>query len=261
MLTTGCEGCCFLKQDTKGKRCALSQMCVQGNGITFAPGYCRFCRSHKWQQEQNTTDLQQLYQKTLDERALKFDMLIIFDETVHTNDDLNATLRSDWYQTYVQKIIIVDVTGFEKKQNVALQYIQNQLNVVSIMVDSSVNHESIDQRNNTLRRLSKQIAAPFFMVIPAGKMVTNFDYFAAIIQYMSSRVIHWSFPLMVGGIAAVPYQFHYGLFITKPYLALMKSPEIESFTQRLRKEEIKTQMGLSWFCTDCRMTSNCEIKC
>jgi hypothetical protein len=223
-------------------------MCVDKDGVTFAPGYCRFCRSYKWRRKQDTVDLSQLYQKILDERALKFDMLVIFDETIHTIDDLDRTLESTWYQQCVQKIIIVDVTGFGNRENLALQYIKKRINIIPIVIDSSVIHESIDQRNDTLRRLSKQIIAPFFMVIPAGRKIDNFDYFATMIKYMPIRVIHWSFPFTVGETTIMPNQLHYGLFITAPYRAIMKSPETESFTQQLRKEEIETEMGLSWFC-------------
>jgi hypothetical protein len=250
MITTGCEGCCFLKQDIKGKGCSIHQLCAIKDEKIFAPGYCRMCRSNKWAAKQGTTELAKLHQKVLDERKLKFDMLVFFDEATNNLSDLKRTLDSDWYSRYAQRIIIMDMTGFGNRQNLALQYIKHQSHTTPIVVDSSVAHESIHQRGETIRRLSKQITAPFFMAIPAGSLPNNFDSFARMIQHIPSRVIHWSFPFTIGATAIVPNQLQYGLFITKPYKELMKSPETESFTGRLRKEEKETEMGLSWFCTD-----------
>ena len=250
MLTTGCEGCCFLKQDEKGKGCMLRQICALKDGQAFAPGYCRMCRSHCWAKKQQTTDLQQLYKKVLDERALKFDMLIFFDESHNSIKDLERTLNSDWYIKYAHKIIIMDVTGFGDRKNLALQYLKSREHSIPTVVDSSAAHESIHQRRETIYRLSKQITAPFFLVIPAGNVLQNFDLFAKMVQYVSSRVIHWSFPFTIGATAIVPNNLCYGLFITAPYRSVMKYPGKESFTQRLKKEEIETEMGLSWFATD-----------
>jgi hypothetical protein len=254
MITTGCEGCCFLKQDDQGKGCVLHQLCALKDGQIFAPGYCRFCRSHKWAAKQKTTDLSELYRKVLNERALKFDMLVFFNEAVNRIEDLEHTLNSDWYIGYAKKIIIMDVTGFGDRQNLALQYLKSREHPVSTVVDSSVIHESLEQREITIKRLSKKVTAPFFLSIPAGNTLKNFDLFAKMIQHVPSRVIHWSFPFNIGMTTIMPNQLYYGLFITAPYRALMKSPEVESFTQQLRKEEIETVMGLSWFCEKCWIT-------
>lgn len=250
MITTGCNSCCFLKKNDQGKGCILSQVCTLKNGQVFAPGYCRMCRSHRWAKKQGDIDSQQLYRNVLTERALKFDMLVFFDESKNRIEDLERTLNSDWYIKYVQKIIIVDVTGFGDRQNLALQYLKSREHPVPIVVDSSVVQESIHQRGETIRRVSSQVTAPFFLAIPAGNILSNFDLFAEMIQCLPSRVIHWSFPFTIAKTAIIPNQLHYGLFITAPYLALMKSLEVESFTEKLREEELTTGMGLSWLCTD-----------
>ncbi|RLC89045.1 MAG: hypothetical protein DRJ03_00345 [Chloroflexi bacterium] len=251
MITTGCEGCCFLQENDGSKGCAAQQLCCLKDDKVLAPGYCRTCRSHRWAKRQKTTDLSALYKAVVEERALKFDMLLFFDEATNTVADLERTLNSDWYIRYAQKIIIMDVTGFGGRKNLALQYLKSREHPVPTVVDSSAVHESIHQREETIRRLSKQVTAPFFMAIPAGNAVKNFDVFAAMIQHVTSRVIHWSFPFSIGGTTLVQQQLHYGLFITAPYRALMKSPEAEPFTQQLRQEERETEMGLSWFCSDC----------
>lgn len=250
MVTTDCERCCFFKQDDQGKGCAINQLCTVEDGQIFAPGYCRMCRSHKWVKQQDSTNLRVLCRRIMEERVLKFDMLILFDEARHNITDLERTLNSDWYIKYIQKIVIVDVTGFGDRQNLALRYLKSREHSVITVVDSSVAHESVHQQEETIRRVSIKVTAPFFLVIPAGQKFNNFDLFATRVQYTLSRVIHWSFPLIAGTTTVIPQKLHYGLFITAPYRALMKSPEAESFTQQLRKGEIETKMGLSWFCSD-----------
>lgn len=250
MITTGCEGCCFLKQDNKGKGCVLGQMSAVKDGKVYAPGYCRSCRSQKWAKKQNETDIQTLYDNTLKENSLKFDLLIVFDEDYNDVIDLETTLNSDWYIGYARKIIIMDVTGFGNRENFALQYLKSKEHSVPTVVDSSVLYESSDQRDATIRRVSSQVTSPFFMVMPAGKKLIKLNALSNMISLTPSRVIHWSFPFVVGSTIIIPNKLHYGLFITVPYKSLMKLPETESFTKQLEKEETETMMKLSWLCDD-----------
>ncbi|KKN58711.1 hypothetical protein LCGC14_0549470 [marine sediment metagenome] len=253
MITTGCEGCCFLKKDDKTKGCVLGQVCVTKDGQTYAPGYCRMCRSYKWARQQKTLDSKQLYDKVIEERKLKFDMLVYFDEAHNSLEDLDKTLQSDWYTKYANNIIIIDVTGFGDRKNLALQYIKTRKHSVPIVVDSSVAHELICERGETIRRVSQKITSPFFLVIYAGNIFINFDVFAETVQCVPSRVIHWLFPFLMGNTPIIPHELEFGLFITTPYKSLMKYRG-ESFTERLRNEEVETKMGLSCFCETCWLT-------
>ena len=251
MITTGCEGCCFFKSDDTGKGCIAQQLCASKDGHVFAPGYCRICRSHKWARKQKTTDLSQLYKKVIEENALRFDLLVFFDEAHNTLADLERTLSQDWYSPYAKNIIIMDVTGFGERKNLALQYLQTQKHPIKPLVDSSREHETIGQRGDTLRRLSRQVKSSFFMTIPAGNTLSNLHTLARMVQHVSSRVIHWSFPFATGSTTIIPQELNYGLFITAPYKALMKSSQVKSFTQKLRTEEEETGMGLSWLSSEC----------
>ena len=260
MLTTGCEGCCFLQNNAEGKGCVLNQLCVVDGDHVYAPGYCRLCRSGKWAQKQGTIDINKLCASVIEECAITFDMLVFFDEHINSIEDLKRTLNSDWYEGYAKKIIIADVTGFGERQNLALQYLKSRKHTVPTIVDSSVDHELPDQREDTIRRLSKKVTSPFFLAVPAGRLLKNLEATAKTIQNLPTRVIHWAFPEMIGATTIIPQKLDCGLFITKPYRALTKLPEadsleeiasIKSFTERLREKEKETNMGLSWFQTDC----------
>ncbi len=252
MLTTDCERCCFLKQVVGKKACELGQVCSTKEGKVFAPGYCRLCRSSKWVKNQGTTELKELYKKILDECVLQFDMLVFFDEKHNTIEDLKRTLNSDWYVKYAKKIIIMDTTGFGNRKNLALQYLNGQQHSVPTIVDSSSEHESTCDCEKTLRRISKQITSPFFLAISAGCVMVSkyFDHFAKMVQHVPARVIHWSFSYQACATFMVPYLLSDGLFITKPYLQLIKSSNDKLFTELLREEEVDTMMGLSLLCAN-----------
>ncbi len=252
MITTNCDSCCFLKQDDQGKGCALGQWCVSENDKTHAPGYCRLCRSRKWYKKQDTTDLKILCEQLTVENVLKFDMLVFFDEATNTIDDLKKTLDSRWYGDFVEKIIIVDTTGFgPDRENLAMQYLNSKEHLVPTVVDSSVEHESQLDTERTIHRLVKQITAPFFMAIPAGRIVKNLDALNVMVQHMACRVVHWSFIRMIGTTTIVSQKLCNGLFITKPYKAIMKIPEVELFTEQLQIEESETTIMLTIPCWNC----------
>jgi len=262
VIATSCEGCCFLIQDEQGKGCILHQACALREGKVIAPGYCRLCRSRRWSNKNSssTTELSDLHQLVIKENAVNMDLLVFFDEANNTIEDLERTLQSDWYVKYTKKVIIVDVTGFGNRKNIALDYLRHleakryTERSVPVIVDSSALHESQDDREATILRISKQVSARFFFAIPAGYHTSSFDDFASIVQRMPTRVIHWSLPVNVGNTVIVPNSQHklqHGLFITDPYKSLMRLPEKESFTERLRFEEVETEMGLSWLCSHC----------
>lgn len=251
MITTGCEGCCFLRQDDNGKGCDAQQLCELKDGQMFAPGYCRVCRSNKWASKQDEAGITNLLHRTIEENELKMDLLVLFDETVHTIENLKRTLGIDWYVKYTRNVIIVDVTGFGERKNLALQYLESREHSVPTVANSSVYHESIVEREATIRRISTKVTAPFFMTIPAGNIVSNMPLLAKTVQFVPNRVIYWSFPVMMGMTIIAPTNAHYGLFITKPYRTLTKSPESEPFSKQLVAEEAEMGMRLSWLCADC----------
>jgi hypothetical protein len=254
MITTGCDGCCFLKKDDNGQGCVLNQVCMTENNRVLAPGYCRLCRSQKWAKKQGTTDFSKLTSLVADENTLKFDMIVFFDEAQQKLEDLQRTLNDPWYEAYTKQVIIADVTGFGNRENLALQYIKSKKHIIPTIVDSSAENEPMCDREQTIRRISKQVKAPFFLAVPAGSTIKNFPLFANVVKHVPNRVIHWSFPFMMGSTAIIQDKLFYGLFATAPYRALVGPIDAKNFTEVLRKEEHETKMGLSWFCQDCYLT-------
>jgi len=255
MITTGCDACIFSKRQSGKAGCMLNQLCVLKDDQMFAPGFCRLCRTPDWAQKQGTRDLDQLKETVAGEQSLLFDMLVFFDEANNTIEDLERTLGnsgSRWYSEHARKVIIVDTTGFgDKRKNLALKYIMSKEHPVKTTVDSSVEHEPVCDRANTLKRISRDVQASFFLAIPAGGVIANFDRFANMIAKLRSRVVYWSFPSFIGDTAIVPPNPNHGMFITQTYKALVSNPTGKSFYERLKEEEKTTEMGLSWFCSDC----------
>jgi hypothetical protein len=253
MIVTGCDGCCFLEQDDKGKGCSLGQICISKDGRIIAPGYCRQCRSVNWAKKQDEKDVSRLLTKIAEENILEMDLLIFFDENTNSIKDLQRTLDDSWYFKYTRRVIICDLTGFGDRENLALQYINSKDNPIPTVVDSSVLRESSTEWESTIKRLSPILTAPFFMAIPAGCRVCNMPLLSRTVQRIPSRVIQWIFPMNIGRTVISPNDSRCGLFITKPYRSLMRSPEEKSFSQRLADEEKEINMKLSWFCSECRL--------
>jgi len=255
VIITGCNVCIFAKRQNDKAGCVLNQLCVLKNDQMCAPGFCRLCRTQDWAQKQGTRDLEQLKEKVAGEMPLLFDMLVFFDERNNTIADLERTLwsGSKWYSKYARKVTIVDTTGFGKdRKNLALKYILSKKeHPVKTVVDSSVEHEPVCDRADTLKRISKDVQAPFFLAIPAGGVIANFDGFANMIDKLRSRVIYWSFPSFVGDTAIVTANPNHGLFITQTYRSLVNNSDGKSFSERLKEEEVTTEMDLHWFCSDC----------
>ena len=248
MITTGCDVCIFSKRDKDKAACTLNQLCVVKDGQVYAPGFCRLCRTLDWAQKQGTRDLEELQEKVADEMSLMFDMLVFFDEEYNSLKDLERTLGSEWYTKHARKVIIVDTTGFGDRKNLALQYVRSREHKIPTVVNSSVEHEPVCDRANTLKRISKEVKAPFFLAISAGNIIHNFHNFALMIAELRSRVIHWSFPFVMGNTVVVPSNFNHGVFITQTYKALVSNRDGKSFSELLREEEETTKMGLSWLC-------------
>lgn len=250
MITTGCDGCCFLVEEERGKGCSLGQFCILRDEQTIAPGYCRMCRSHKWAGKHKDDP----HSAMIEERTLKMDMIVFFDEAKTNLTDLGRTLDSDWYSEHTNKVIIADVTGFgNDRKNLALQYVNKRDHRVPTIVDSSVRHEEPSQREETIRRLVGQVKSPFFLAIPAGLKIDPFHALAADIKHTSTRVVHWHFAGGIGKTIMLHNTYDDGLFITKPYRALIKSPDVKLFSEQIRKEEKETKMLLSWQCGNCWM--------
>lgn len=252
MITTGCQGCCFFREDDCGKGCTLRQFCISTmDGKVVAPGYCRKCRSNIWAKKQGTSDTELLHKKVTEENKLAFELLVMFDESQNSIHDLRQTLDSSWYHEYATRVIIVDTTGFGDRKNIALQYLNDHKHKLPTIVDSSVEHELLTHRSETVKRLAKQIKSKVFMVIPCGFMLHNVDWLAASVQQANSRVIKWSFPSVVGSTVLFPKDSYNGLYITRPYRALLRAAKHISFLEQLEKEEEKLDMGLVMSCTEC----------
>jgi len=264
MITTGCEGCCFFAENNRGRGCAIQQFCMSTDErLVVAPGYCRKCRSRKWAKKQGTTDIHELEKAVDKENRLSFELIVVFDEAQNTIDDLVYTLGATWYHEHATRVIIADISGFGDRDNIALQYLRTRDHKVPTIVDSSVEHELLSDRPETIRRVVKQVRSKFFMVIPCGFSLCNIDWLATNVQAANNRVIRWSFPSVVGSTVLVPKNSCNGLYITEPYRTLSRKaitqsysdesdePRDRSFLEQLDKEEQESDMCLTLSCTEC----------
>jgi len=249
MITTNCEKCCFMGEN---KQCILSQFSIDQNGKRVAPGLCRLSRSEQWKNKQDDKSVESLTREVLKENELKFDLIVLFDETQHDMHSLENTLDNDWYEDCANRIIIADTTGINcKRKNMAFEYINNWDRKTPIYVDSSAEQEPVSCRENTIKRISKMVKSKFFMTLPAGKKPKNIKSLQDVVQYRACRTIYWPFPFACAGTFAILDQNIYGLFMTCAYRSITKKDGTKSFSDILREEEKETGLKLSWVCDGC----------
>jgi len=199
-MKTNCSDCCFLKRGQEGKLgCVAGQYCVIPAGsdeslttVTVeTPGCCRLKRSKKWADTQpQTLDDRSLVAIARHENALKFDLIVIFDEWIHAIEDLQKTIESQWTNGLCNKIIISDIAGSQKSNGYALEYLGSYDGDIPLQVDCPSSNESPVR---SIRRMSQKCTSKYFLVLPAGKILSDVSKLAHDIQYVDHRCVMWMF--------------------------------------------------------------------
>jgi len=250
VLTTGCNGCHFLRNTETGKGCAANQLLVQDQNKVFAPGFCRICRSSNWVEKnaQDQTD-DSVLNLIRTENAVSMDLIVVFDENRNDLEDLCFTINNNWHEQHSNKIIIADITGPHRQTNSCLEYIKRFGNRNSF-VDTSTQKQPLNKIEDITRRVSRIVESDMFMVVIAGSMIAHFDILCEQIQNIPQRVIHWSFPFFAGRTMVVPYLAQYGLFLTKPYRRVLTNSSSRDFSGQLKLLEEETKIALSCLCNN-----------
>lgn len=238
------------------QKCLAEQWQVEKDGMVCALGYCRHCRSQKWRAKQNTNDTEKLLDLLRQENQLskcQLELIVVFDEKLNTEEDLKKTICNQWYNPYVKKITIADITGFSNRKNIAVNFVkQNKLDI-PLFVNISAEKESPAEIENTIRRLSSNIKQLYFLVVPAGSFIYDFHNLAEHISLATNRAIYWKLPIPIERsqtiVSFTPSVF--GLYITKPYRRVIYNSQGKTFSQQTKDEEASTGIELSWLFNGC----------
>lgn len=205
-MKTNCQNCCFLKTDDDGlKYCAAEQYCVipvQSDESPHTvrvetPGHCRLKRSLQWKaKEPPTLDDKSLIAIARHENNLQFDLIVIFDQWLHDIEDLQRTIASDWMNKRCKQIIISDIAGIDVSHGHSLEYRKSYDGDIPLQVDCSLNSESPVR---AIRRMSQKCTSPYFLVLPAGKVLSDVKKLAHDIQWTDNRCVLWMFKQKYGG--------------------------------------------------------------
>ncbi len=255
-MITDCNSCCFLKKLNDRVGCQADQFCVIGEQSTYTPGFCKTKRSEKWANNKKQGDFGD---KNLDlvgiadfENKLRFDLIIIFDETKQTVETLNKTLSLDWTNKFCKQIIIADITGKPKRDKQFLNSIKNRTGI-PLIIDCASDKEN---KVRTIRRLVVKCQQKYFMVVPAGQKLRNINNLHDHLQDCDSRSIYYRFPTKFGftRIDSIDNNF-YGLYITHMFKFLTSKCkeehlnnqpcECKVFQEDIVKEEEKCLVRLS----------------
>jgi len=266
MIATNCGKCCFLTKSIHGLKCAAGQFCNINEGQqVVTPGCCKLQRSSKWEQKQLAgKSTEDLLKTVREEMGLRFNLVVIFDEQVHTSEFLEKTLNDTWYHKFCSEIIVADLTGNEKREGLSIDFVKQYDGPTKIKTDCVVEHG--ESHPAAIRRVVKLFAKKgnYLMVVPAGQKISNLDKLDQHLRNVDTRVAFWHFPIRCGNTTLVEKYPYYGLYLLKPYLcfsrpflAIQEGAEPvandEPFCAELQKYENELGLSLCWLFDRCKL--------
>ncbi len=238
MLSTPCSLCEFARmKPTPG--CEAGQ-CCRGNGEnSSAPGFCRlFGRVKSGTAQEPVEDR---IKRARERSALKFDLVILFDERRHTSQNLQKSMSRDY--PCCQKLIVIDTTGNELRTGVARHVLSEEDIGLPYSLECLV--ESEESHLVAMDWAQRLIQAPYFLVLEAGRFVDDLHEWANHIRFEDSRVIHWHFPVDRGETVLVQPTGINGAWITAAYRQLGGNMT-KSIFEKMAIHEAQSDCGLSW---------------
>lgn len=189
-MKTSCEKCCFLKSGEDGRKCcAAEQYClmpVDSNKVE-TPGFCKLKRTESWKSRKpRTLDDKELLAIVRQENDLEFDLIIIFDEWLHDIDDLERTIDPGWMDNRCKQIIVADITGSDQSGGHSLDYFRSYDGNIPLKVDCTLTSESAVR---AIRRMSHRCMCKSFLVLPAGKILSDVKKLSHDIKYVDHKFI------------------------------------------------------------------------
>lgn len=243
MLSTPCELCCF--GDCEKRACRAGQYCVEAGETFAAPGFCRLYRAQTWlkrQQEKGASlDLGCLIQEATRESTLTYDLMVLYDERVHTPEMLRLTLST---MDQAETNIIVDTTGAQTREHTALavakEFPRAPYKVECIVDNNTVGGKAIDLASRLVER-------SYFVVVEAGRRIMGLGQLRMELHCIQSRAVYWHFPFYVGKTAMVAPRTGMGVYLKAAFDRLGGYQE-KPYWQKLADYEDKTGWSLSWLC-------------
>ncbi len=196
-MKTNCRNCCFLKQDEKGIGCSAGQYCAISGDKIYTPGCCRLKRTKKWRNEVAPgTDNQNAIAIARNEIALEFDLLVVFDECLHEKEMIHRTITdNEWMDDRCNKIILCDISGRRVDNKHSLEFFQDYRGDIPLSLDCSI---SAENPVRSIRRMVANCPSRYFLVLPAGKILSGMRELGNKIMCDNTRCVLWKFPQKYG---------------------------------------------------------------
>jgi len=185
MIHTKCSDCCFFENN----KCIANQWIEDGEEV-FTRGYCHLKRTYAWKQQYPQLNKNALLALVRRELSLRFDLLVLFDENIHTEGDLQRTINTPyWKYEFCNKIMIADISGNNNiTKNISIEFLKRNQ---KIYVDKSVDKENPVR---AISRLYKNFQSRYFLVLWAGLIIDDLNELDKHLQQYSGRAVHWRFP-------------------------------------------------------------------
>lgn len=206
-----------------------------------APGFCRLFGRRKAEDDSSRLPPDERLQQARQRSALRFDLVVLFDERMHTQDQLHRSVSQHY--PYCNKLIVVDTTGNAVRTRVAREVLADEEIQGPYSLEClSESEESHQVATDWAQRL---IQSPYFLVLEAGRVVNRISAWAMHIQNVNSRVIHWHFPILTGETLLTQPTGLDGAWITAAYRQ-MGGSMTRSIFEKMAGHEAQSGCGLSW---------------
>jgi len=243
-VKTDCQSCQFL--DKEAKECTKRMNVIEHRDRLFTLGFCRqYAREGK-------PDVKVPF---------SFDLFVIFDEAVSTYDDLVKSIQTDqhFYSKYCKAIHILDIS-IDRTDNVAIQFFKDHRHKYEMQLHTFLPLETKQRIGQTdeledvtiypdphmaIFDVSRKLknSCNYFLVLPAGKRLTQKQHMDLDILGVKNKVLHWNFPTIIDGDEQI-LMLYTGLYLKQVFLKFGKRTEPYVYT--LKDHEIATGMQLSW---------------
>jgi hypothetical protein len=237
MFSTPCSLCEFVRTDPPG--CEAGQFCVGDDRGCGTPGFCRlFGRATS---EKAQEPIESRIQRARERSSLKFDLVILFDERYHTGEELRKSVTQRY--PHCEKMIVIDTTGNGRRTGVARKVLAEEGVQRPYNLECLVDSEQTPLA--TVDWAQRLIEAPYFLVLAAGRIIHDIGEWATHLLATDSRVIHWYFPIALGGSLFLQPTGVNGAWITAAYRQ-MGGSATRSIFEKMADEETQRLCGLSW---------------
>lgn len=243
MFSTPCDGCAFLNN----KKCGADQHCIELNDRVIAPGFCRLFTSDE--DYDKTLPVLNNIIKAREKASLKYDLVILFDDTIHTIADILKTEYQFCTDHYLKNVRILDYN--RTRSRMSIQYFQKKARPTNKPAFTTMMEAKCDIVEEAIDHIIKLCTSPYVLVVNAGQSVGSLHLLSSIVE-SDNRCVFWQFPIQRQSTLFFESDNPLGLYIRQAYKQIGgthkdQDGHVHKYIDKLRNIDKSYGINLIWF--------------